>query len=90
MRHSRIALVAMIAALSAAAAGCSRSSSSGAEPSTSPSATSSGTSLGALVTGMKPGVVTFKMAIVGDPGNPSVGVIQTFGGPKGDFGLQPE
>ncbi len=25
------------------------------------------------------------MAIVGDPGNPSVGVIQTFGGPKGQF-----
>jgi hypothetical protein len=25
------------------------------------------------------------MAMVGDPGNPSVGVVQTFGGPKGDF-----
>jgi formylglycine-generating enzyme required for sulfatase activity len=25
------------------------------------------------------------MATVGDPGNPSVGVIQSFGGPKGDF-----
>ncbi len=31
------------------------------------------------------GVVTVKMAVVGDPGNPSVGVIQTFGGPKGQF-----
>ena len=31
------------------------------------------------------GVVTIPMAIVGDPGNPSVGVIQTFGGPKGQF-----
>ena len=31
----------------------------------------------------KRGVVTITMAIVGDPGNPSVGVIQTFGGPKG-------
>ncbi len=27
----------------------------------------------------KPGVVTVSMAMVGDPGNPSVGVIQTFG-----------
>ncbi len=25
------------------------------------------------------------MAVVGDPGNPSVGVVQTFGGPKGKF-----
>jgi hypothetical protein len=25
------------------------------------------------------------MAIVGDPGNPSVGVTQSFGGPKGQF-----
>ena len=30
-------------------------------------------------------MVTFTMATVGDPGNPSVGVIQTFGGPKGNF-----
>jgi formylglycine-generating enzyme required for sulfatase activity len=30
------------------------------------------------------------MAIVGDPGNPSVGVIQTFGGPKGQFVDPPE
>src|SRR6266550_606282 len=31
------------------------------------------------------GVVTIPMAIVGHPGNPSVGVVQTFGGPKGKF-----
>jgi hypothetical protein len=33
------------------------------------------------------GVVTIAiaMAMVGDPGNPSVGVIQTFGRPKGQF-----
>ncbi len=31
------------------------------------------------------GVVTITMAMVGDPGNPSVGVVQTFGGPKGKF-----
>jgi len=33
----------------------------------------------------KRGVLTFKMVEVGDPGNHSVGVIQTFGGPKGEF-----
>jgi len=33
----------------------------------------------------KRGVITIQMATVGDPGNPSVGVIQTFGGPKGQF-----
>jgi hypothetical protein len=38
----------------------------------------------------KRGVVTITMAIVGHPGNPSVGVIQTFGGPKGNFVEPPE
>ena len=38
----------------------------------------------------KRGVITVTEAIVGDPGNPSVGVIQTFGGPKGDFVEPPE
>ena len=85
MRHSRLALVGVIAALSAVAAGCSGSSSSGAKPSTSPSANSSSPGLGTSLAGLKPGVVTFRMAIVGDPANPSVGVVQTFGGPKGDF-----
>ena len=33
----------------------------------------------------KLGVITVSMATVGDPGNHSVGVIQTFGGPKGKF-----
>ena len=33
----------------------------------------------------KRGMVSITMALVGDPGNPSVGVIQTFGGPKGQF-----
>ena len=31
------------------------------------------------------GVVSITMAMVGDAGNPSVGVVQTFGGPKGQF-----
>jgi formylglycine-generating enzyme required for sulfatase activity len=30
-------------------------------------------------------VITISTATVGDPGNPSVGVVQTFGGPKGQF-----
>jgi hypothetical protein len=38
----------------------------------------------------KRGVVTITMAMVGDPGNPSVGVVQTFGGPKGQFVDPPE
>jgi len=38
----------------------------------------------------KRGVVTITMAMVGDPGNPSVGVVQTFGGPKGSFVEPPE
>ncbi|MSO40387.1 MAG: flavodoxin family protein [Solirubrobacterales bacterium] len=29
--------------------------------------------------------MTIETATVGDPGNPSVGVVQTFGGPKGEF-----
>lgn len=33
----------------------------------------------------KRGVVTISVAVIGDPGNPSVGVIQSFGGPKGHF-----
>src|SRR5271157_2555360 len=39
---------------------------------------------GAL-SGPKRGVVTITMATVGDPGNPSVGVVQTFGGSNGQF-----
>ena len=38
----------------------------------------------------KRGVVTITMTTVGDPGNPSVGVVQTFGGPKGQFVDPPE
>ena len=35
----------------------------------------------------KPGVVTIRMAIVGDPGNPSVGVIQSFGVQRASSGI---
>ena len=38
----------------------------------------------------KRGVVTITMAMVGNPGNPSVGVVQTFGGPRGNFVEPPE
>jgi hypothetical protein len=44
----------------------------------------------AAASGPNRGVVTITMAMVGDPGNPSVGVIQTFGGPKGQFVEPPE
>ena len=86
MRHARWGLVVAGAAVSALVAGCGGNSSSGASsaPSTAPvTASSSGT--GPDLSGLKPGVVTFTMAQVADPGNPSVGVIQTFGGPKGNF-----
>ncbi len=36
------------------------------------------------------GEVTITMAVVGDPGNPSVGVIQSFGGPLGQFVEPPQ
>jgi hypothetical protein len=36
------------------------------------------------------GVVTLRMVTVGDPGNPSVGVIQTFGAPNGQFVTPPQ
>jgi len=51
---------------------------------------SSGSGVGATPVVGKRGVITITMAIVGDPGNPSVGVVQTFGGPKGDFVDPPE
>ncbi len=75
MRYHRGALVAVLAALLAGATACGSSPA----PLTSTS-TSSPTS-----TVANPGVVTIRMAIVGDPGNPSVGVVQTFGGPPGQF-----
>jgi hypothetical protein len=49
--------------------------------------------VGGAATGVpKRGVVTITMALVGDPGNPSVGVIQTFGltGTKGQAVTPPE
>lgn len=84
MRYQRLALIGTVAALSLVAAGCTASSSP------SESATG-GTGSGSAVAGVaRGGVVTITMAIVGDPGNPSVGVIQTFGGPKGQFVDPPE
>ncbi|MFZ2014725.1 MAG: hypothetical protein WAV00_12945, partial [Nocardioides sp.] len=86
MRHPRLALAAASLALSAVVAGCGGNGSSlaGSAPPTSPDSTASASSDSSL-SELKPGVVTFTMATVGDPGNPSVGVIQTFGGPKGNF-----
>jgi formylglycine-generating enzyme required for sulfatase activity len=70
-RTRRRSACALLAVLIAAtAAACSSSTSSGSGP--------------ADVGGPR-GTVTITMATVGDPGNPSVGVVQTFGGPKGQF-----
>jgi hypothetical protein len=63
----------ILVVLAGALAGCGSSSSS----TTSTTSTTSATA--------RRGVITITMAVVGDPGNPSVGVIQTFGGPKGQF-----
>jgi hypothetical protein len=50
-----------------------------------------GSQSGATATSVpKRGVVTITMAMVGDPGNPSVGVVQSFGGPKDNFVEPPE
>jgi hypothetical protein len=70
VRYPRIALVGLLAALAVAATACGSSSNSSA-PTTS---TTSNRSLRVA----KWGVVTIPVAIVGDPGNPSVGVWQVF------------
>jgi hypothetical protein len=92
----RIALLGLLAALPVGVAACGGKShststtaatattagattTSAAATATSPASSSSGPIVG------RRGVVTMRMAIVGDPGNPSVGVVQTFGGPKGKF-----
>jgi formylglycine-generating enzyme required for sulfatase activity len=88
MRYERLALVGTVAAFSLVAAGCTSSGSPGAKLSAS---TTGGTDPGSAVASVaRGGVVTIPTAIVGDPGNPSVGVIQTFGGPKGQFVDPPE
>jgi hypothetical protein len=96
MLCKRIALMGLLAAASVGVAACGGKSSSQTTPaakSTSGSATT--TNAAATTTSVasgssgpivgRRGVVTMRMAIVGDPGNPSVGVVQTFGGPKGKF-----
>ena len=88
MRYQRLALVGTVAAFSLLTAGCTGSSSSGAKLSASTTGSrTSGSAMSSIANG---GVVTIPMAMVGDPGNPSVGVIQTFGGPKGQFVDPPE
>jgi formylglycine-generating enzyme required for sulfatase activity len=78
-----MALIGLTAALSAGLPACGGSSSS--STSSSATAATSTTSVVSVVKGAKRAVVTIDMAVVGDPGNPSVGVVQTFGGPKGKF-----
>ncbi len=88
MRYQRLALIGTAAAFSLVAAGCTANGSPGAKPSASTTgSTGSGSAVASAARG---GVATIPMAVVGDPGNPSVGVIQTFGGPKGQFVDPPE
>ncbi len=74
----RATAILFIAALGVTAAACSLGS-SGSSSGSTPTTHHLGANIG------KRGVVTIRMAMVGDPGNPSVGVVQTFGGPKGKF-----
>jgi formylglycine-generating enzyme required for sulfatase activity len=69
MRYQRLALIGTVAAFSVVAAGCVNGTSS---MTSTPSPSSA-------LSGATAGVVTVPMAMVGDPGNPSVGVVQTFG-----------
>ncbi len=81
MRYQWIACIGALAVLSLGVSACGGGDDSKTTSSTS--ATSSVPQVG------KRGVVTIPMAVVGDPGNPSVGVIQTFGVAKGVKLAQP-
>jgi hypothetical protein len=77
-----------LAALSVGVAACGgggKSSSTSSSTTTGTAAATSAASGSSVPSVGSPGVVTIRMALVGDPGNPSVGVIQSFGGPKGQF-----
>ena len=77
-RKSAVWLAGVVAAAALA-------SMSGLALAQSPSPDDVGSSPAATQLSDEPGVVTVTVAIVGDPGNHSVGVIQTFGGPLGQF-----
>ena len=89
MRCQRMVLVGLLAALSVGLAACGSSSSSTTSSASESSGESESESTAdeseSVLPVSKRGVVTIPMAVVGDPGNPSVGVVQTFSGPKGDF-----
>ena len=81
-----MALAGLVAAVAVGATACSSGSSDTTAASTAPAATTPSTTPGSPApAGGERGVVTIPMATVGDPGNPSVGVVQTFGGPTGQF-----
>jgi hypothetical protein len=80
-------VIAGLAGLAAACGGGSGAHNSAGSTGTSSTSAASEASQSGTTTGVQPaaGVVTVTMAMVGDPGNPSVGVIQSFGGPPGHF-----
>jgi hypothetical protein len=89
MRSKRLAAVcAAVVSVGLVACG-SGSSSKSSSTRTVSKATKNAIKSAVIPAGAKLGVVTIDMAIVGDPGNPSVGVVQTFGVGKGVKAVQP-
>ena len=82
-----LGLVGLVLAGSLVAAACTSNAASSSPTTPAPNTSSPNTSTSG--SSAQPsdggGEVTIRMATVGDPGNPSVGVVQTFGGPNGQF-----
>jgi formylglycine-generating enzyme required for sulfatase activity len=82
-----LAIAGLITAVSVSASACSSDDSSTTSSTTTSASTAASSSPSGRVA--RPGVVTIDTATVGDPGNPSVGVVQTFGVGKGVKAVQP-
>src|SRR3954453_6637923 len=76
---SRIALLGVLAALAVGVTACSGDKSTSSTTASTATTTSTDTTASSTILPVaKRGVVTIQTAVVGDPGNPSVGVWQVF------------